>query len=126
MVKDKQIAAVLSLDGEGRYAHFIKIAADSEVVWGLFQDGWAMAYTDEGRSVFPLWPTKEYADLCANDEWQRYKPEPINLKDLLDHLLPKLKRENASVGVFFVPNGRGVTPSIDMFRNDLVDELNKY
>jgi hypothetical protein len=68
------IEAVLALPGPKRYAHFIKVAADQDKVWGLFSDGWALAGTEDGKEVFPLWPAREYAELCASGLWADYEP----------------------------------------------------
>ncbi len=40
--------AVLALPREERYAHFVKRVADTEQVWGLYNNGWASAATDDG------------------------------------------------------------------------------
>lgn len=80
-VNPKQMEAVLALPGIKRFEHFIKVIADWQEVWGLYQDGWALAAADDGTTVFPLWPAKEYAQVCAENEWWTAprtvdKPEP--------------------------------------------------
>lgn len=122
----KRVAAVTSMDGELRYAYFIKTVVDREAAWGLFQNGWAMALTDEGQPVFLLWPKKEYAELCAQGEWSGYEAESIVLDDILEALLPKLRRENAVPGIFFTVAGKGITPSIECLERDLRAEMEKY
>ena len=82
---------VLSLPAGKRYEHFIKVIADWQEVWGLYQDGWALAAADDGTTVFPLWLAKEYAQVCAEKEWADYEPRSISLNDLMEMLLPKLK-----------------------------------
>lgn len=52
--------AVLALPGIKRFEHFIKVIANWQEVWGLYQDGWALSAADDGTTVLPLWPTKEY------------------------------------------------------------------
>ena len=64
-VTPKQMEAVLALSGVKRFEHFIKVIVDWREVWGLYQDGWALAEADDGIIVFPLWPAKEYAQVCA-------------------------------------------------------------
>ena len=46
-INEKQIEAVISLPGHQRYEYFIKTVVDWESVWGLYQDGWALASTNE-------------------------------------------------------------------------------
>jgi len=120
-ITQKQIENVLSLPPEKLYSHFIKTVVDWEEVWGLYNDGWAMAGTNSDESVFLFWPAKEYAQLNAISEWKDYKPEPITLDDFIGELLPKLAKNKVLPGIFFRPNGKGLTPSIEQ----LIDDLNK-
>lgn len=55
-INQKQIEAVLALPAAKRYDHFIKLVADWQELWGLYNDGWAMAATESGEPVFPMWP----------------------------------------------------------------------
>jgi len=112
-VNPKQMEAVLALPGIKRFEHFIKIIANWQEVWGLYQDGWALAAADDGTTVFPLWPSKEYAQVCAANEWTGYEARSISLSDFTELLLPKLKLDGVLPGVFFTPTSKGVTPSVD-------------
>jgi hypothetical protein len=125
-VNPKQIAAVLALPGAERFEHFIKVIADWQEVWGLYRDGWALAAADDGTTVFPLWPAKEYAELCAANEWDGYEPRSISLRDFTEGLLPKLKRDGFLPGVFFTPTSKGITPSVDDLTSALDAELQNY
>lgn len=125
-INQKQIEAVTALLGLKRYEHFVKVVADWEEVWGLYQDGWALAATDDGKQVFPLWPAKEYAELCTDKEWAGYKPESFSLEDFMYVLLPKLKDDNILPGIFYTPSDNGVTPAIDQLLADLNKELENY
>lgn len=125
-VNPKQMEAVLALSGIKRFEHFIKVIADWQEVWGLYQDGWALAAADDGTTVFPLWPAKEYAQVCAENEWKGYEPRSISLSDFTDVLLPKLKADGVLPGVFFTPSSKGLTPSIDELKAALDAELQNY
>lgn len=125
-VHPKQMESVLRLPGIERMRFFVKAIADWQEVWGLFQDGWALAATEEGESVFPLWPAKEYAQVCAINEWMGYEPRALSLKDLVEVLLPKLKSDHVLPGVFFTPTSKGVTPSVDELRLAIEAELQNY
>lgn len=125
-VNPKQMEAVLALPGIKRFEHFIKVIADWQEVWGLYQDGWALAAADDGTTVFPLWPAKEYAQICAENEWKGYEPRSISLSDFTDVLLPKLKADGVVPGVFFTPSSKGITPSIDELKAALDAELQNY
>lgn len=126
VLNKKQIETIILLDGPKRYSHFIKRIVDWEEVWGLYDDGWALASTDDGVHIFPLWPAQEYAALCANENWQGYNPEVIKLADFMDYLLPKLKEDGVLLGVFYTPTDKGITPSVDQLLSDLNEELANY
>src|SRR4051812_31525339 len=67
--------AVLRLDATARHTHFVKRVVDAELVWGLWKDGWALMADETGQQVFPLWPAREYAELCAVADWEGYLAE---------------------------------------------------
>lgn len=123
---EREMQAVLRLDGTARFHHFVKRVADSEAAWGLWKDGWALMTNDDGSPVFPLWPAREYAELHRNAGWQEYEAREISLSDLLDILIPKLRTGGVLLGVFPTPNGRGVTPSPDEVASSLRKELENY
>jgi Protein of unknown function (DUF2750) len=125
-VNPKQMEAVLALPGVKRFEHFIKVIADWQEVWGLYQDGWALAATDDGTPVFPFGPAKEYAQVCAVNEWKGYEPRSIGLSDFREVLLPKLKLDGVLPGVSFTPTSKGVTPSVDELKLALETELLNY
>ena len=118
-VTDREIAAVLSLPGNVRYDRFIKTVADWETAWGLFDAGWALLGTQDGEAAFALWPTKEYANLCATGEWASYSPRDIQLDDLVETLIPKLTADGVLVVVFSTPEDRGVVTEPSALANDL-------
>jgi hypothetical protein len=122
----KQLAAVFALPAARRFEHFVKVIADRQQAWGLYDDGWAMAGTDDGRPVFPLWPRGEYAEACALDAWAGYTPNAIPLDDLMRVLLPKLRSDGVLPGVLPTPNSKGATPSIDELIAALEEELRRY
>lgn len=122
----KEIEAVLKLDGPARFKHFVKRVVDEERAWGLWKDGWALMAGSEGEHVFPLWPAREYADMCRIEDWGTYEPEEIPLQALLDELLPKLKDRGVKPGVFPTPGGKGVTPTVDELCEALRKEMERY
>lgn len=121
-----QLAAVFALPASKRVEHFVKVVADRQKAWGLYQDGWAMAGADDGGSIFPLWPHKEYAEACAIDEWAGYQPKAISLDDLMEVVFPQLKVEGTLPGILPTPSGKGATPSIDELVAALEEELQQY
>lgn len=125
-ISQKQIEAVIILSGAKRYEYFIKFVAESMEVWGLYQNGWALAGTSTNENVFPVWPAREYAELCAKNEWSGYEAVAFSIDDFMNDLLPNLKDDAVLPGVFYTPMDTGVTPTIDQILNDLNMELAKY
>jgi Protein of unknown function (DUF2750) len=122
----KEIEAVLRLDGPTRFQHFVKRVADAELAWGLWQGGWAMMGDDAGSSAFPLWPAQEYAALLRTDDWAAMEPSRIELDRLLEELLPTLLRSATRLAVFPTPGGRGVVVTADALEAALRRELERY
>lgn len=124
-MNNEMINALVNADSNKRYEYFIKKIADNEVAYGLFNDGWAL-YESDGNTYFPLWSEKEFAELCIKDEFKSYEVEEIDLEDILNELLYKLKDENIGIAVFPTNNDIGVCVDCNKARNDIEDELAKY
>lgn len=125
-IREEQIQGVLKLDGLGRYKHFVKRITDSGAAWGLWKDGWALMATSDGAQVFPLWPAREYAELFRVDEWEDLEARAIPLDDLLDELLPSLKRDGILPAVFPIPRGQGGTLPVEELEASIRQELENY
>ena len=121
----QQLADVVTLSAPQRYLHFVRQVADNGEVWGLYRDGWALAKTDDGTLVFAMWPASEFADVCAEFEWDGYEPQAFPLDDLMNDLLPQLEEDGVLPGIFYTPGDRGLTPTIYMLRVDLERALNR-
>lgn len=76
----QQIEAVNALPGGKRYEHFIKRIVDQEEVWSLYDGGWAVSSMTSGSRSLPLWPAREYAELCKTQGWSNYQPRSIDLR----------------------------------------------
>ena len=124
-LSQKEIEAVLRLPGEKRYEYFIKRVSDSNRLWGLWNDGWAMGVTNDGRKTIPVWPAAEYAELCRKDDWQAYTPKSIDLHEFMNHFLPGLVRDGVRVSIFDTPLEDSVLIDDDELLGDLKEELSK-
>ena len=121
----QQITAVLALKGPERYDHFIKQVADRDEVWGLYDDGWAMAESDTGEQLLPFWPAAEYASACALKDWASYEPRSMTVEEFYE-LLDRLEDDDVLPAIFYTPIDKGVVPSHDRLRDDLLAELENY
>ncbi len=125
-ITPKEIEAVSKLSSEKRYHHFIKKVADTQELWSLYDNGWALAGDDDGNQIFPLWPAAEYAEISAITRWKEFKPKKITLEEFFEDVLPDLKEEKILLGIFFNSEGQGIVISVDDFLPYLQEELDKY
>lgn len=126
-ISQKQVEAVTALPGPKRYWHFIKVVADQEQVWGLYNNGWALAATnEENQTVFPVWPALEYAELCKASTWPECTPKPIEIDEFIETVIPELREEGIKLCIFYLATNSGVVPEYDEFLNDLNSELAQY
>jgi hypothetical protein len=125
MLSAEQIREVVRLPAPQRYEYFVQRVAQNREVWALYRKGWALATKDDGTLVFALWPEREFAQLCAEFEWEGYEPQAFGIDELLDGLLPQLKQDGLVPGVFRTPGSKGVMPTPGLLRIDLLDELKR-
>ncbi|MGM1050215.1 MAG: DUF2750 domain-containing protein [Bacillota bacterium] len=111
-----------------RYIYSVKRIADWEEAWSLkLNDGFVTTSDKEGNLSMPIWPFKEYAMKCIEDEWENCNTQKIHLDTLLDEILPNLSEEGTHVVVFKVPEDPDVVRvSADDFENNLLYECSQY
>lgn len=73
------------------------------VLWGLFDNGWAMM-RDQEDTLFPLWLCASHAEKYAQQHWPSYTPRKITCNDFESSLLPTLSRFNVTPALL---NGSG-------------------
>ncbi len=123
----KKIDNVLKLSTKERYEYFVRKVADFEEVWGLKEnDGWALLKDNDGKIIFPIWPEKEFAEICAVDNWSKYKPIAITLNDFLEKLSPKIEKDNLFYTVFLTPNNKGIVITPQELCADIENECQQY
>ena len=126
-ISDKQLEAILKLEDADRYWHSIKTMASWGEVWGLFDKGWVMAEDNDKNVIFPLWPAKRYALLCAKDNWEGSEPRSISIEELIEIVLPEIKEEGILLSIFCKSiDNRGIVVNADKLLNDLEKELENY
>jgi hypothetical protein len=127
LMKDhaKKIKNVLQLNAQARGDYFIRKIVDFEVVWGLFDKGWATAQV-AGVTAIPFWPEEGFADLCASAEWAGFLPKSIELSDFLSRWLPGLEGDGRICVLFPTHTERGfLIQPLDLL-NLINKELQQY
>ncbi|TQR39922.1 DUF2750 domain-containing protein [Paenibacillus popilliae] len=123
-----EFKAMIKRSARDRYIYSVKRIADWEEAWSLkLNDGFVTTSDKEGNLSMPIWPFKEYAMKCIEDEWENCQTQKIHLDTLLDELLPNLSEEGMHVVVFKVPEDPDVVRvSADDFKNNLLYECSQY
>lgn len=125
MMLNQEIKSVLQKDKNMQYEYFVKKVTDFEEVWSLRDNvGWATLGIEE-KKFFPVWPKKEFADICISEEWENYYPESIELEEFLDNWIDGLKEDNIRITVMW-NNGSGIDIEWDTLRKDIEQELENY
>ena len=114
----EEVKQVMKTDKRKKYEYFIKKIADFEEVWALKdEEGWA-TLGKENSTFFPVWPKKEFADICITDEWADYYSESIELDDFLECWLQGLKEDGIRVTVMWY-EGNGIDIDWDTLKIDI-------
>ncbi|MCP4443210.1 MAG: DUF2750 domain-containing protein [Aureispira sp.] len=85
---------------ERNYAQFIKKVVKQNKVWYLNKDGGSAVSPSTNRDlvVYPFWSDSFYAKVCANNEWEGYKPKAIPLTEFLEVWLIPLYQDRRLIG----------------------------
>jgi Protein of unknown function (DUF2750) len=121
----KEFESMINQPANIRYEYFIKKVVDFEIVWGLYEDGWAVTVDDNGNKLLPLWPKKEFAEHCAVGDWAVYSVESMDLYEFMDEFLSRLKEDGLKPSIFF-NNDDSAVLEIDTLIEDLKTELENY
>ncbi|MBS0186405.1 MAG: DUF2750 domain-containing protein [Proteobacteria bacterium] len=124
-INNKEIEAVIKLSPAKRYEYFLKRVADRAFIWGLYDNGWVSAADNAGNFFFPIWPAKEYAELCIENYWKAAFPKNIEIHEFLDDYLDEMKKTKIFIAVFYTPNDKGIILDSEQLKKDLLRELDR-
>jgi hypothetical protein len=99
--------SVTTLDAPERYDYFIRKICDFEVVWGLFDEGWAAGSVD-GTDVIPIWPERELAAECATGDWASLAPREIPLEAFVTKWIPGATADASRFAIFPTPSQKAI------------------
>lgn len=127
-VNEREFDAVLALPGEKRYAYTIKRIVDAEVVWSIRdENGWRLFGSDDsGRECVPIWPKKEFAELCCVADFANSAPASIDLDEWRSKWLAGMSRDGRLVAVFPTPANQSVVVEPQRLQADIDRELERY
>lgn len=95
----KKKLAVTQLNAPDRYDYFVSKICDFQVVWGLFDEGWAAGSVD-GTDVIPVWPERELAAECATGDWATLTPREIPLEIFVTKWIPGATADARRFAIF--------------------------
>lgn len=108
-----------------RYEYFIRKVCDFEVVWGLYNEGWATGKAGLD-SVIPVWPEREFAASCSAGEWSGFSPREIPLDDFMVRWIPGATADGNRFAIFPTPNQRAITVENNKLLADIGLENSSY
>lgn len=127
MLNKKEVDAIINLDANKRYEYSIKRIADFETVWVLSDKDGFRTYTDgTGNIIFPIWPFKEFALLCCENEYADCHPEELQLSEFMEDCISDFKKSGYKLSILPLPSGKGAVVEIDVFTEVMNKELDKY
>lgn len=122
----KKIKNITAMKAPERYEYFVRKTVDFEKVWGLYEDGWAVAEDSKGHKAIPFWPEKEFAEVCCDAVWKSYEPKAIDLESFLERWIPGMEDDEMLVAVFPTPADNGIFVSAAQLGADLSGEIEQY
>lgn len=125
----KQIENLLNLNEEERVSYFIRYCSDWEEIWGLsVGDDWIIFKDEDGDEIFPLWPHKELAELCAFSEHKEMgaKPKSISIYTFLDEFLQDEELKDVYYGIFYNKQRQALVLSSNTLKEELEAELDEH
>lgn len=129
LMNQNKINNLINMNDEDRYNYFISKISDFEIVWELFDNGWAVLQSAEtGGTNVPFWSEKEFAQICATGLWHNYSPKEITLEDFVDKWIPGMKADGRNVCVFMIPDSNNKCIVVDpgTLKDDIEKELENY
>lgn len=122
----KQFESVRGLRPSERYSYFVRKVADSEQLWSLYDDGWAVMADDDGTQVYPFWPEREFAESLATGPWASYVAKSVSLDEFLDKWIQGMADNGIRPAIFPIVKGKGVVVEPSRLAEDLKAETQQY
>jgi Protein of unknown function (DUF2750) len=121
-LNDEQYESVLALSAPQRYEHFLKRICDTERIYLLEDQGTPVILSDDtgdARSQLPLWPHPRYAQVYRERQGGTGHAS-IDLRALLEEVLPDLAEADIDVAVFPSPEGKAPVVAPERLREDIL------
>ena len=117
--------ALLALDADQRYDHFIQAVVAAGELWILRDAEGCMLLTADDDECIPVWPSAELAQMWAEQEWAGCQPEAISVKRWLDNWVKGMTEDGRAVAVFPLPEAIGVVEDPADVADNLLRQMSK-
>lgn len=122
----KEKENILKLEPFKRYQYFIKKIADFEELWTIVDENEDYAISEiDDLNFISFWTTEEFIYSNLEEGWKNCKPLKLSLDDLENELFEIIAAENYLINVFPINGKSGFVVSMEEFRRDLDEELDK-
>jgi len=94
----------INLKVEDRYWYSIREIVKLDTVWAVSTpESWVTFVDNEGDEIFPIWPHKEVAKMCAFEELkvENYSVQAIDYNKFKEFCIPEMDGDNILFGVFY-------------------------
>ena len=89
-----------------RVQYFLTRTLESEEIWGLADtQGWIL-HEEEGKTILPLWPYRQFASECIDT--MDLEAQSTSLDHFVESILHKLVVQEIQVELWPTPRQRGV------------------
>ncbi|MFC3885111.1 DUF2750 domain-containing protein [Bacillus songklensis] len=127
MLETREFQQFVKAPAKIRYEYFIQRVSKSQEVWIVLDQSnhIKMAGDEEDKILVPVWPFKEYAQCCLEEDMDDCKIIAIPLDQFMNEFLIAMKKEGILSSVFW--NGFDTTIiEVDQLLFDLKWQLSKY
>lgn len=106
---------------------FVEQVTDKEELFGLYdeQEGWANCHphdNEDAAAVYLFWSTANLAKKLQNEEWEKYRVEPIALSVFLDSWLDGMQKQHVFAGVNWDENLYGLEIEAMVLKNSIIEK----
>lgn len=124
-ISERKIANIGNLSAADKQDYFLRKVCDFELVWGLYNNGWATVGLEKGIGI-PFWPEEIFATLSAKSIWAGYVATSINLSDFIEKWLPGMKKNGELAAIFPWEDKIAEIIEPEQLLLELINEVRQY
>lgn len=113
---DSEISNLPGMPAVERLTYFLTRAMEAEEIWSIGNaNGWEMQDRD-GRTVIPVWPYVELAQMNLSDNDSDASPQATSLDHFFERVLPMMIEQQIDLEVIGMPGTAGrLIPASDLY-----------